>query len=257
MKTCFKWLMVITLAGVLASCSTPRKLSYLRDLEYNIPSTALPAPVLMIQPGDVLAISVSSDNPLLAAPFNGLTVSGVNQSGGVHSISYTVDSSGDITFPVLGHLHVAGMDTGKIETMIADQISSLGYIKEPVVSVSLANFNVTVIGSSGNLIIDAKGPSLNLFQVIAQAGGTSPKTNIKDIMVIRTENGERMAYKVDLSKKAVFDSPVYYLRQNDIVYIKPKGTSFSSEGTMVMTFVGTGLSVASIVVNYLLWSSRL
>lgn len=257
MNSFFKWLFVATVfLGMVVSCSTPKKMTYLMDMQYETPYSANPAPDLTIQPGDVLSILVSSENPLLAAPFNGQSVTSTSTSGGNTAVEYTVDADGNITFPVLGKVRVSGMSTGNIESLIANRISTLGYIKDPVVSVALANFTVTVIGNTGNLVLNANGPSLNLFQAIAKAGGTDEKAKIKDVMVIRTENGERMAYQVNLQEKSLFDSPVYYLRQNDIVYVKPRGISLSSEGSTVMTFVGSGLTLVNIIMNYILWSRR-
>lgn len=257
MRTRFKWFSILLLLALAVSCVTPKKISYLRDMEYDKAYSALPAPELVIQPGDMLGILVSSDTPLLAAPFNGVSpTAGVEASVSPAAPVYTVNASGNIQFPVLGSLSVIGKTTGQIEQEIAESIIDLGYIKEPVVNVELSNFSVTVIGSAGNRLLESKGPSLNLLQVIAQTTGATERTKIDDVMVIRTVNGKRMAYQVNLQKTSLFESPVFYLRQNDVVYIKPRGTSLSVEGSTVMTIVGTGLTLAGIVVNFLLWSNR-
>lgn len=257
MKSRFKWLALAILLGMTLSCATPKRISYLRDMEYDKVYSALPAPELVIQPGDMLGILVSSETPLLAAPFNGVSpTAGVEASVSPAAPVYTVNASGNIQFPVLGSLPVIGKTTGQIEKEIAESIISLGYIKEPVVNVELSNFTVTVLGSAGNRLIESKGPSLNLLQVVAQTTGATERTKINDVMVIRTENGQRMAYQVNLQKTSLFESPVFFLRQNDVVYIKPRGSSLSLEGSTVMTFVGTGLTIISIIVNYLLWSNR-
>jgi polysaccharide export outer membrane protein len=75
-------------------------------------------------------------------------------------------------------------------------------------------------------------------------------------MVIRTENGIRRSYSVDLQSKDLFDSPAYYLKQNDVVYIKPKGVRLSASGQTTMSFVTAGLSLMSIIVNALIWANR-
>ena len=248
-------LAVFLTVAVLSGCNTARKMSYLLDMEYNIPMDAPAAPELIIQRGDCLRITVTSEDPRLAAPFNAvLNLSDASSSP--TALSYYVDSDGCISFPVIGSLYVQGKTIKQIQDIIANSITNLGYIKEPVVNVKLDYFTVTVIGKVSNSVLKVNTPSINLLQVVAQSGGTSGVTKIKEVTVIRTENGERTAYKVNLQKKDLFYSPVFYLQQNDIVYFKPKGTTFSSDGQMVMTFVGTGLSVISIIVNYLLWSSR-
>ena len=257
MNTCLKWIAAAIFLGMAVSCATPKRISYLLDMDYNKAYEAIPAPELIIQPGDMLGILVSSEDPLLAAPFNGVSpTAGVEASISSSAPVYTVNAGGVIQFPVLGSLPVVGKTTGQIEEEITRRIVFMGYIKEPVVNVQLSNFTVTVLGSAGNRLIESKGPSLNLLQVIAQTAGASERTKINDVMVIRTENGTRMAYQVNLQKTELFDSPVFYLRQNDVVYIKPRGSSLSMEGSTVMTFIGTGLSLVSIYVNYLLWSNR-
>lgn len=248
--------LIITLSCVVllvASCSTPRQMTYLRDMAYETAYTAPPAPDLILQPEDRLDIQVLSDNPQLAAPFNAvLNVS--STSTATQNTQYTVDTDGCIDFPVLGRLHVAGETVASIKDTLSRQIARSGYIKSPVVRVKLDNFSVTVIGNVGNKNLVVDGNSINLFQALAQAGGITNRSKIKDVMVVRTENGQRTAYKVNLQSRSVYDSPAFYLRQNDMVYVKPRGSSLSSEGQTVMTFVGTGLTLASIITNLLIWT---
>ena len=250
-------LMVLAGAGMvllLASCSTARKRSYLLDMEYNTPYGVPPAPELRIQQGDRMNIVVLSETPQLAAPFNAGYATGNTQVE--RAVSYTVNSNGDIDFPVLGTLHVEGMTIKEITAQIQDEIQSRGFIKDPVVNVSLDNFQITVIGAFSNSVLTVSDPSINLLQVVARSGGTASNSDIRDLMVIRTENDQQMAYQVNLQSRKLFESPVFYLRQNDVVYLKPKGTSLNSDGQMIMSFVGTGLTLASIITNFLLWSNR-
>ena len=247
MKKLSRILIAGAVAATLAGCTTAREMSYLLDLEKNVAYEAPAAPELLIQPGDRLGISVSSDDARLAAPFNPGTEEGS---------SYMVDSRGNISFPVIGDMQVEGKTIGEVKSDIAGRISGLGYIKEPVVNVALTNFSVTVIGNIGNSVLNVEGSSINLLQAIARSGGITPNSKIKDVVVVRTENGTRTAYSVNLQKKELFGSPVFYLRQNDIIYVQPKGSTLSSEGQVAMSFVGAGLSLASIVTSFLLWSSR-
>lgn len=241
-------LMCLTLL-LAESCSTPRQMTYLRDMAYNTAYDAPPAPEIILQPEDRLDIQVLSENPLLAAPFNA-----VLNAQTPPDTKYVIDSDGNIDFPVLGQIHIAGTTLDAVKKQITERIVESGYIKEPVVRVRLDNFSVTVVGSAGNRILTVDAPSINLFQVLAQSGEMTSESKIKDIMVVRTEQGRRTAYSVNLQSRAVYDSPVFYLRQNDMVYVKPRGSRLSSEGQAVMTFVGTGLSLASIVTNFLIWT---
>lgn len=252
----FKKLLPVVLAAALlaASCATPKNSGYLMDLEYEAQYAAPPAPDLIVQPGDVLNIQVYSENPALAAPFNSLTGEAGKNSGKV--LSYVVDSDGDIDFPVFGLMRVAGKTTRGVRDTIAEQIREQGYIKDPIVKVSMGEFQVTVIGKTTNIILKVTNGSLNLIELLAKTGGIQANAKIKDVMVIRTENGERTAYSVNFQTKELFNSPVFWLHQNDVVYVKPKGVTLNASGQMVMTFVNTGLTLGSIITNIILWRTR-
>lgn len=245
-----KWL-ILSLAVLAASCATPKNTGYLRDMEYDTPYAAPPAPDLTIQPGDILNIQVYSENATLAAPFNSLTGEAGQSSGKV--LSYAVDADGDIDFPVFGLMNVAGKTTKEVKDEISTMISTQGYIKTPVVKVALGEFQVTVIGRTSNSIIRVTNGSLNLIDLLAKTGGINNNAKIKDVMVIRTENGIQTAYSVNFQTKEIFDSPVYWLHQNDVVYVKPKGVQLNNNGQLAISLIGTTLSAASVISNILLW----
>ena len=245
-----KWL-ILSLAVLAASCATPKNTGYLRDMEYDTPYAAPPAPDLTIQPGDILNIQVYSENATLAAPFNSLTGEAGQSSGKV--LSYAVDADGDIDFPVFGLMNVAGKTTKEVKDEISTMISTQGYIKTPVVKVALGEFQVTVIGRTSNSIIRVTNGSLNLIDLLAKTGGINNNAKIKDVMVIRTENGIQTAYSVNFQTKEIFDSPVYWLHQNDVVYVKPKGVQLNNNGQLAISLIGTTLSAASGISNILLW----
>lgn len=238
MKTKISLLSLIAGAALMASCSSPATLGYLRDMEYGVSYPAKQAPDLKIQPDDNLQIQVySTIDSELAAPFNmGL---GTASLGGNSATIYTVSKKGEIVFPVLGSILVEGLTMEEIRDMIADRINSSGYMKDPIVKVALQKFRVTVLGEMGKSVMDITDNSFNLLQLVARSGGTSPSSKITDVMVIRTENGERMAYSVNLQSKDLFDSPVFYLQQNDIVYMKPKGLQMSTTGNTLISALQT------------------
>ena len=256
MKHCNRlhWLPILLVLFVAAACTTPRTLGYLLDMEYNKDYPATPPPELKVQIEDRLSIQVLSENPLLSAPFNTLlTLTDLaNQTTQQPVLTYTVDRLGNIEFPVLGNLHVEGMTLKEIEKLIADEITTRGYIKEPVVNASLDNFTVTIIGGQRSNVLDIKGHSFNLLQALARANSqTDEQINIREVTVIRTENGVRRAYPVNLQTKALFDSPAFYLQQNDVIYYKPKVYRMSQTASNFISFFGTIASFASMVLTYL------
>ena len=242
---CLAAVAVITMA---IACATPKNTRYLQDLEYGTPYEVLPAPDLVIQAGDVLNIQVYSENASLAEPFNAVA----GEASAKKAVAYVVDQEGDIDFPVFGLLHVAGKTTKDIRDEISTMISSQGYIKTPTVKVVLGEFEVTVIGKA-NTVLKVTDGSMNLIDLLAHTGGAVSGSKNKDVMVIRTENGVRTAYSVNFRTKDIYDSPVFWLHQNDVVYIKPKGVKLDSTGQMIMSFVNTSLSVASIITTIMVW----
>jgi Periplasmic protein involved in polysaccharide export len=260
MKHFAKWLMITVLLVVTASCSTPSHYAYLRDLEYETPYLAKPAPELHLQVEDKVNIQVYSTDPLLSAPFN-MGVDATDDTGNAAhspvSSSYTVDKLGNIDFPVLGVLHVEGKTINELKNYITQEIVRLGYIREPIVKVEMENFNITVIGEMGQSILPVEGNSINIIQVLARSGGATEFTNLQDVMVIRTEEGERIAHSVNLQSKSLFDSPVFYLQQNDIVYVKPRGLRPSTTMTTIMSAFTPFITIGSTLSTLILLLTKL
>lgn len=236
----------ITLLTV--SCAGPSKMAYLKDMEDGTVYPASPAPEIKLQTGDRISIRVMTNEPELALPFSDATASATSGGAGL----YTIDSNGDIDFPVLGRLSVVGRTLEDVRDEITSKIQTKGYIKEPLVKVALDNFTVTVIGQTGQTVMKVENNSINLFEVVANSDLAPSESNIKKVMVVRTEEGKRYSYTVNLQTKDVFDSPAYYLRQNDIVYFKPRGVQLSpTEETVLKVFSSTFSFITSI--GYVSW----
>jgi len=256
MNKLLKLLLLSAVGVLLAACSTPRKISYLRDLEYNVPFEARPAPELRLKVEDRISIQVFCEQPELAAPFNAAGVQIESEGGTLLSTTYGVDARGNIDFPILGEIHVEGKTLNEVQKDIADEITRRGYIKDPVVKAELENFTVTVIGQLGQMILPVEGSSLNMIQLLAQLTGDLEKAKIPDVMVIRTENGMRQAYQVDFQTKELYNSPVFYLQQNDVIYVKPRGVQLSGGGDVFLKFFTPTLSALSSILYIVALMSR-
>ena len=241
---------LVLLAVVLSvsACVAPSQITYIKDMQYGRDYPAKPAPELRVQKQDRLNIRVFSSDPALATPFNvgALTQDGV---GATREASYIVDADGNIDFPVLGTIPVEGLTLKEVQMNITNRIINSGYIREPVVSVDLTNFTVTLIKYGTTSRLNVADRSINLLQVVAP----QISEKIKEVEVIRTENGVRTAYHVNFQTIEMFDSPVFYLQQNDIVYVKPARWSTSPTGQAIRSSINMVLSFVNMGANLLIW----
>ena len=243
------WLAVLAIGLSAASCVTPSQITYIKDMEYDRDYPAKPAPELRVQKQDRLSIHVYSSDPALAVPFNvgELTMEG---AGVTRDASYIVDAEGCIDFPVLGSIPVEGMTMKEVQQKITNLIVECGYIREPVVSVNLSNFIVTLIKYGTTNQVNVTARSFNLIQLIAPVNGEK----IKEVQVIRTENGVRRAYSVNFQTIEMFDSPVFYLQQNDVVYVKPARWQRSQTGQAILSSINMVMSFFNLASSLLVWA---
>jgi len=245
----FSLLLLIT----VTSCVSSRSMTYLLDMEYDTKYPVTTQPDIKVQKGDKLQISVFSDDAALTAPFN--PTAGLKEDPQSTMVTYTVDNYGNIDFPVLGNVYVEGMSPKELQKHLEEKITESGYIKKPIVNVKLDNFIITIIGSSGNSVLKMDRDNVNILQAVAMAGGTNENDIINDVMLIRTQNGVREAYSVNLQSKDLFDSPAFYLQQDDVLYIKPKGGFLSRTTNTGIRIFGLAISVLNVITSVLLVTS--
>jgi polysaccharide export outer membrane protein len=230
-----KALLILTLAILLLpSCSSKRNIVYLQDLKTGVPYDIAEKHEAVIQPNDRLNIYVSCKNQELALPFNrkgayqmgtnGEVNNGTttNNNGGEEKLGYLVDKDGNIQFPELGRLHVEGLTVKELSEMIKGKIIKGNYIPNPIVTIDFLNFKVYMLGAINNGPITVDDGQINLLQAISHAGDLGVNARADNVKVIREVNGKRMVYQFDIRKKDIYNSPAFYLQQNDIVYVEPK-----------------------------------
>ena len=225
-------IMVVASALLLGACSTPKHISYFQDLKPGESELALSSPIeIKIQPKDKLSILVNSQDPRLTNLFNlpiiSQQVGQETASGTNRGLSgYTVDSRGDIDFPVLGALHVQGMTREEVAAHVKKELQSHDLIKDPVVTVEFMNLSVNVMGEvnkPGRYNIDKD--HISILDALSQAGDLTIYGRRDKVLVLRHENGAQRVYGVNLcSADHLYSSPVYYLQQDDVVYVEPNDT---------------------------------
>lgn len=214
----------------LSGCAAP-KIAYFQDVYAGSAEQIATGTDIRVQPEDKISIVVNSRDPLLANLFNlpyisrtiGATT-GQNNTFYDRGISgYTVNKAGEIEFPVLGKIHIAGMTREEIAGKIKDELISQNLVKDPVVTVEFMNLTVSVLGEvtrPGRFNIDKD--RMTLLDAIGMAGDLTVYGRRNRVMVQREEDGKQKIYMVDLtSARSLYRSPAYYLKQNDLVYVEP------------------------------------
>jgi len=217
---------------LMASCSTPKDITYFPELNTGSIVQAERVLDIKVQPEDKLSIVVSTQDPALSTLFNLVTVqnrlgstSGTSSSGGSGQVSYyMVDSSGYINFPVLGKIRIAGMSREKVAEYIAEQLVSRDLVKDPIVTVDFANTGISIIGevaSPGRY--EFNKDHLTIIDAIAMAGDLTINGERENILVLRNiGDGKQEAYRVNLlNAQGLASSPVFYLQQDDVIYVEP------------------------------------
>lgn len=210
-------------AALLTSCKTPRDITYLQDVNVNVPIQTQADGTIRFQPGDKLSIYVHSRDEKLMQLFNlSRNLNSAGSSMG-NQYSYTINENGEIDFPVLGMIKVQGLTRTEVGQLIKRELMVNDYCKDPVVTVDFYNMNFSVLGTVGGAgMIPITKDRITLLEAIAMASDLQIDGKRRNVLVMRQEGDRQVPYRVDLtSAENVYKSPVYYIRQNDVIYVEP------------------------------------
>ncbi len=221
-------MLYVLLAAVLCSCGTSRGSSYLADMRGDSTFIAAETSEIRLQPFDKISIVVSCRDAKLSALFNLPAVSqgvaGADTIGVQGFSQYTIDRDGNIDFPVLGTLNVAGLTRADLCRDIKRRLAEGRLLDDCVVTAEFCNLALSVLGevrSPGRYAITRD--CVTIFDAIGLAGDLTRNADRRHVTVVRREGGRQVAYEIDMtSAPGVYASPAYYLRQNDVVYVKRK-----------------------------------
>jgi polysaccharide export outer membrane protein len=242
---------------VFSGCKTREKLIYIQDSD-KIQTSSNNSFDPLLKLDDCLSITVLGIDPDAVKPFNmpiSTTAAGGNYSNGSPSPpGYVIDPEGNIDFPAIGKVKVAGLKRSEMIALMKSKLES--YVQNPIILVKILNYKITVIGDVKNPgTFTIPNEKITIFEALGIAGDllvTGKRNNIK---VIRDINGERKEYQVDLTSSNVFSSPVYYLQQNDLVYVEPNRSKINSS-VVNPTNVGIILSSASVLITLFILITR-
>ncbi|WP_224999691.1 polysaccharide biosynthesis/export family protein [Cesiribacter sp. SM1] len=254
MKVNIIYLLVLMVMG---SCMQ-RNLTYLSDLEdeamlynkrvYTEEVTNLPDP--LFQPNDLISISVTSLNYESNTLFNRGEIVPVhnatsNGSPGVYQEGYLVDKEGYIDFPVLGRLKVGGLSKSELKANLTQELKQ--YLKDPIVNIRYLNYRITVIGEvnrPGTFTIPSE--NITVLEALGMAGDMTAFGKRENVLIIRHEDGVRKVTRLNLNNSDVLDSPYFFLKQNDVLYIEAV-RSKAEQASTTRSNISLGLSVVSII----------
>ncbi|UII76114.1 polysaccharide biosynthesis/export family protein [Flagellimonas sp. HMM57] len=255
----FWFFSVIITTLLLSSCASKQDIVYFQDatnFETLINDNNF-SPTFKVD--DLISIHVSTLNPEASAPFN--LVVGVsddvgannNAGGGGSQVSYLVDKDGNIDFPVLGKVKVEGLSQEDLRVKLRSLLSD--YLKDPIINIRILNFTVTILGEVNRPgTYPVIGEQITILEALGLAGDLNIRGMRKNILVIRDFDGTKVYNRIDLTSKEAMKSPVYYLTQNDVVYVEPNkaavDASASTAGlTITLSLVGLVLGAATLIVT--------
>ncbi|MEN9699203.1 MAG: hypothetical protein RLZZ301_401 [Bacteroidota bacterium] len=239
----------------LSACHTREKLVYLQ--QGDAPTVqANYQPILRTD--DQLSILVGGSDMESLAPFQFYYSSNNTNGGGSGmmqnpqmmsgaGLNYIIDVNGNINFPVLGFVHLAGLTRLQAVEYLQNELKT--YVKDVVVNIQLTNFKYSVLGqvrTPGVFTIPTE--RFTIFEAIAKSGDLQITGLRNNVLVVREENGQRTEYRLDLTKKDIYNSPAYYIHQNDVIYVEPN-FSANFQGSNFQTYASLGTTVISIFLS--------
>ncbi|WP_345276198.1 polysaccharide biosynthesis/export family protein [Litoribaculum gwangyangense] len=199
--------------------------------------------------GDIVTVYVSTIDPLVTKPYN-LVMEGGNAG---QMVDYIIDVDGNIDYPVLGKIKLIGLTIEEAKELFKKKFTEGNLLKDPVIIIRITNFRITIHGEVASPgVYQVPGERISIIEALGLAGGLTIKGRRDNIMIVRDFNGTKTFSRIDLTTKEVFNSPVYYLTQNDIVYVEPNNSSISnaSGDVRISSIIGITTSLIGIVLIF-------
>lgn len=278
--------LLFSLLLLASSCGSPKRYAYMQDVETAKLYSVQHQNVLKIKPGDRIRVSIQSAYPELLSPFIGQgfqsvipTATGASSAGAstqeakeIRSYGYSVDATGQVNLPVIGYLKLGDLTLADAAKVIEEKLKTTKYIVDPRVEVLFSNFSIYLLGAlnhvktsvtnsaattfsamngvrGGILSVEDKS-ELNILEALSYIGDLPINANIEKVFVIRRVNGQFTTYKMNLKSVDIYNSPAFYLQQNDILYVEPRYKRSENEGIeRVLQYVSYGLTSVTAVVT--------
>jgi len=249
---------------ILSSCGSTKNVPYFQDVSLEGNSILNETAVFKeptIQPDDILSISIFTIDPNTSMVVNQVgsqAISNTTTAGAATALSATqatagflVDKNGEIELSIIGKVQLAGITTSQAKDLIREK-AAFNY-KDPNVQVRYSNFKVTILGEvSRPATYTVPNEKVNVLDALGLAGDLTIYGKRENVLLIRENNGVKQFARLNLNSAEIFNSPYYYLRQNDVLYIEPnkgKAASLNTARTQTLAIIGTALTVLITLIS--------
>lgn len=242
---------ILLLTAIFAfSCASKKDLLYLQDVS-NDQEKQLDQYEPTLKTDDLLSIIISAETPEVTIPFNMPAIQGNyevnNNQNGIKT--YLIDNAGNIEFPVIGTIKLAGLTRAEAVAKIGKAVSE--YIINPQVNLRILNYKVSVLGevnAPGSFVLESE--RVTLLEALSRAGDLTIYGNRHNVLVIREIDGKKSFNRLDITKSDFMTSPFYYLTQNDVIVIEPNQArvNMSSYGQNLQVILGTVSLLVTVAV---------
>jgi len=257
----YSTLLVAAAAAIcLSSCVSSKKIIYFQGSEemYKQAQDIIQTYEMRLKTADQILVKITCDNPELLEIFNyDVTVGSGNRTGNAsysnvsgsmgNIYGYTIDNKGYVTLPAIGKVFVINKTCDEAAEAIEQSIIAKNLINEPDVKVQLLNARVAVLGAvKSPRVVSLTSERNTILDVLSQCGDVSDQALRKKVSLYREENGKRERFALDLTQTDIFNSPAFYVQQNDVIYVEPN-KSQNVKSSAFSTFLGVGGSIISAI----------
>jgi polysaccharide export outer membrane protein len=225
-------LAIFSVVLIFASCTSTKDVPYFRDVPDSVKTKLLtdaPYQDPLIIPDDILSVTVTTIDPTTSEPVNQAatvptSTSGSSSLAGAPPVALVpglqVDKDGNISLPILGTVKVGGLSTSQAKALVLQAAQK--YFKDPDVQIRFVNFTVTVMGEVERpATFVSPSEKISILDALGMAGDLTIYGRRDNVLLIRENNGVKELHRLNLNNSSIIQSPYFYLRQNDVVYVEP------------------------------------
>jgi polysaccharide export outer membrane protein len=242
---------------IISSCASTKQLTYFRNITHDTVTNIQPQALqTVIDKNDILKVAITTQDEETTRLLNSSNF--ISESTGNNSIGLLsgilVDESGTIQIPLIGTIKASGLTKNQLAVTIADKLSSMKFAIDPIVSVRIINYKITVLGEVNKPgVIPIPNEEVTLPQALGFAGDLTPYGRRDNVLLIREIGGKRVLKRFSLNDDQMFNKDFYYLQNQDIIYVEPNKAKagLSDRTTQLLPIFLSALSLVTLIITTL------